>query len=196
MTLILASTSAARQRIMREAGLSFEAVAPTVDEEAAKRELRADGIAPREQAAALAALKAVSISERRKGLVLGADQMLAIEHDALDKPKSRAEARAQLVRLRGRTHELVTALVAARDGQVIWRHSEAPKLKMRAFSDLFLDRYLENAGEAVLTSVGAYQLEGLGAQLFERIEGDYFAVLGLPLLPLLAFLREQGLAPA
>ena len=195
MSLILASTSAARQRILREAGLAFEAIAPSVDEDAAKRELRAEGMAPREQAAALAALKALSVSEQRKGLVLGADQMLAVEQDAFDKPKDRAEARAQLVRLRGRTHELITALVAARDGVVIWRHSEAPRLKMRTFSDVFLDRYLENAGEAVLTSVGAYQLEGLGAQLFERVEGDYFAVLGLPLLPLLAFLREQGLAP-
>jgi len=195
MTLILASTSAARQRVMREAGLYFEAVAPAVDEEAAKRELRSEKMPPKEQAAALAALKAISISEKRKGLVLGADQMLAIDHEVLDKPKDRAEARAHLMRLRGRSHELLTSLVCAQDGVVVWRHSEAPKLKMRSFSDVFLERYLENAGDAVLMSVGAYQIEGLGAQLFERIEGDLFSIQGLPLLPLLAYLREQGLAP-
>lgn len=193
--LVLASTSAARQHVMRQAGLVFEAIAPDVDEDAAKLRMREDNMAPREQAAALAALKAVSVSERRKGLVIGGDQMLALEHEAFDKPKSVMEARAQLQRLRGRTHELATALVAAKDGAVIWRHTETPRLKMRAFSDTFLEGYLREAGEDVLRSVGAYQVEGLGAQLFERIEGDHFAILGLPLLPLLAFLREQGLAP-
>lgn len=193
---MLASTSAARQRVMRDAGLVFDAVSPAIDEEVAKARMRAEGLPPREQAAALAALKAVSISEKRKGLVIGGDQMLALEGEAFDKPRDAAEARAQLLRLRGRTHELVTALVAAKDGAVIWRHTETPRLKMRQFSDTFLEGYLREAGDDVLTSVGAYQLEGLGAQLFERVEGDHFAVLGLPLLPLLALLREHGLAPA
>ncbi|MGE0596307.1 MAG: Maf family nucleotide pyrophosphatase [Hyphomonadaceae bacterium] len=193
--LILASTSAARQRILRDAGLTFEAIAPALDEEAAKVRMREEGMALREQAAALAALKALSISETRKGLVIGADQMLALEEEVFDKPRDAAEARAHLVRLRGRTHELITALVAARDGVVIWRHTDAPRLKMRNFSDTFLDLYLRQAGDDVLRSVGGYQLEGLGAQLFERVEGDYFSVLGLPLLPLLAFLRAQGMAP-
>lgn len=196
MTFVLASTSATRQRLLTDAGLTFTAEAPGVDESVAKQGMRDDGIAPREQAAALAALKALAVSERRpRDLVIGADQMLAVEHDVLDKPKDIAEARAQLQRLRGRSHELVTSIVAARGGEVIWRHTEAPRLKMRVFTDLFLDLYLQQIGEAALHSVGAYQLEGLGAQLFERVEGDYFAVLGLPLLPLLAFLREQGMAP-
>jgi septum formation protein len=196
VSFVLASVSATRQRVLRNAGLFFSVEPPGVDERAAKQEMRADAMAPREQAAALAALKALAVSEKQsKALVIGADQMLAIDHEVLDKPRDIAEARTHLQRLRGRHHELVTSIVAARGGEVIWRHTETPRLKMRAFSDVFLDLYLQQAGETVLSSVGAYQLEGLGAQLFERVEGDYFAVLGLPLLPLLAFLREQGMAP-
>lgn len=196
MMLVLASTSSIRAKIMRDAGLHFEVEKPEVDEAAAKREMRADGLPPGEQAAALAALKALAVSERRAGLVLGADQMLALEDEVFDKPRDRTEARAQLVRLRGRSHELVTALVAAEGGAVVWRCTERPRLRMRPFSEIFLDRYLEQVGDSALNSVGAYQLEGLGAQLFERVDGDYFAVLGLPLLPLLGFLRERGLAPS
>ncbi len=191
--LILASGSAARRHMLSAAGLAFEVDAPRVDEEAAKLTLRAEGLRPRDQADALAELKALSVSRVRSGFVIGADQMLAIEGDVLDKPKDVDEARAHLLRLRGKTHELVTAAVVAKDGAIIWRHIDTPKLKMRAFSDEFLADYLERAGPDVLRSVGAYQLEGLGAQLFERVEGDYFSVLGLPLLPLLAFLREHGL---
>lgn len=191
MSLILASGSAARRRLLEAAGLSFEVEAPRVDEEAAKASFRAEGMPPRAQADALAELKALSVARRRAGFVIGADQMLAVEGEVLDKPRHRAEAREQLLRLRGRTHELITAVVVAREGAAIWRHIDTPRLTMRAFSDVFLDDYLNRAGADVLTSVGAYQLEGLGAQLFERVEGDYFSVLGLPLLPLLAFLREH-----
>lgn len=193
MTLVLASASAARRRMLEAAGLTFDVDPPRVDEEAAKASLRAEGLAPRAQADALAELKALSVSGRRAGFVIGADQMLAIEGETLDKPKSRDEARAHLQRLRGRRHELVTAAVVACEGAVIWRHVDVPRLNMRAFSDPFLEAYLERAGDAALASVGAYQLEGLGAQLFDRVEGDYFSVLGLPLLPLLAFLRERGI---
>jgi len=193
MSLILASGSASRRRMLEAAGLDFEVDKPRVDEEAVKASLRAEGLKPRDQADALAEVKALSISNRRSGFVLGADQMLAVEDDVLDKPASRAEARSHLQRLRGRTHMLISAAVVARDGAVIWRHIETPRLKMRAFSDDFLDSYLDQAGETVLSSVGAYQLEGLGAQLFDRVDGDYFAVLGLPLLPLLGFLREHGI---
>ena len=196
MSLILASGSAARQRMLEDAGLAFKAQSPRVDEEAAKASLRAQGLKPRYQADALAELKALSVSRGSADFVIGADQMLAIEGDVLDKPKDLAEARTHLTRLRGRTHELITAAVIAREGAIIWRHIDTPRLKMRPFSDAFLDDYLERAGDSALHSVGAYQLEGLGAQLFERVEGDYFSVLGLPLLPLMAFLREHGIVRA
>lgn len=194
MSLILASGSAARKQMLSAAGLVFEVQTPRVDEEAAKASLRAEGMKPRNQADALAELKALSVSRRREGFVIGADQMLAVEGETLDKPKDRAEARQHLLRLRGRTHELLTAAVVAKDGAVIWRHMETPRLRMRAFSDAFLEEYLAKVGDGALHSVGAYQLEGLGAQLFDRVDGDYFAVLGLPLLPLLAFLREHDMA--
>jgi septum formation protein len=193
MSLVLASASASRRRMLEAAGLAFEIDPPRTDEEAAKASLRAAGMKPRDQADALAELKALSISRRRPAFVIGADQMLAVDGDVLDKPKDAAEARTHLQRLRGKTHELLTAAVVAREGAIIWRHIETPRLKMRAFSDAFLDEYLARAGEATLRSVGAYQLEGLGAQLFERVDGDFFSVLGLPLLPLLAFLREHGI---
>lgn len=180
--------------MLEAAGLAFEVDKPRVDEEAAKASLRAGGLRPREQADALAELKALSVSRSRSDFVIGADQMLALGDEVFDKPKSVDEAREHLLRLRGQTHELITAAVVAREGAIIWRHIDTPKLKMRAFSDAFLDDYMSQAGEHVLRSVGAYQLEGLGAQLFERVEGDYFSVLGLQLLPLLAFLREHGIA--
>ena len=196
MTLILASTSMARQRMLADAGLAFRSVAPACDEEAEKTRLRSGGLVPKAQAEALAELKALSVSTAEPGLVIGADQMLAIDGAVLDKPASTAEAREHLRRLRGRTHELITAAAVAREGAVIWRCVTVPRLVMRNFTDIFLESYLETAGAGALRSVGAYQFEGLGSQLFERIEGDYFSVLGLPLLPLLAFLREQGeLAP-
>lgn len=180
--------------MLEAVGLSFEVEAPRVDEEAAKASLRAEGLKPRDQADALAELKALSVSRSYNGFVIGADQMLALGGEVFDKPRSAAEAREHLLRLRGQAHELITAAVVAKEGAIIWRHIDTPKLNMRAFSDAFLDDYLARAGEQVLRSVGAYQLEGLGAQLFDRVEGDYFSVLGLPLLPLLAFLREHGIA--
>jgi septum formation protein len=194
VTLILASGSAARRRMLEAAGLTFSVESPRVDEEAAKASLRAEGLKPRDQADALAELKALSVSRGREGFVISADQMLAVDGAVLDKPKNLAEAREHLLRLRGKTHELLTAAVVAKEGAIIWRHVDVPKLRMRPFSDAFLDDYIARAGDATLRSVGAYQLEGLGAQLFERVEGDYFSVLGLPLLPLLHFLREQGVA--
>jgi septum formation protein len=182
--------------MLEAAGLAFEVEAPRVDEEAARASLRAGGLRPREQSDALAELKALAVSRRRAGFIVGADQMLALGGETLDKPKSLIEARAHLERLRGRTHELITAAVVASEGAVVWRHVDTPKLTMRPFSDGFLDEYLNRVGDAALASVGGYQLEGIGAQLFERVEGDYFSILGLPLLPLLAFLREHGVARA
>jgi len=192
MTLVLASGSAARRLMLEAVGLDFVVIPPGIDEAAAKEALHDRGLGPREQALALAERKALSVEHA--GLVIGADQMLAVGDDTFDKPRNLAEAREHLQRLRGRTHELATAVVVAKNNTILWRCLDTPKLAMRAFSDEFLDDYLARAGSHILQSVGAYQLEGRGAQLFESIEGDYFSILGLPLLPLLAFLREQGVA--
>mgnify|MGYP002622109351 CR=1 FL=1 len=196
MSLVLASGSAARRAMLEAAGLRFEVDAPRVDEEAAKASFRAEGMKPRDQADALAELKALSVSRRRPdAFVIGADQMLALENAVFDKPEDLTEARAHLRRLSGKTHFLLTAAVVAREGAVIWRHLDMPKLTMRELSDDFIEDYVTRVGEAALASVGAYQLEGFGANLFTRVEGDYFSVLGLPLLPLLSFLREHERAP-
>lgn len=195
--LILASGSATRARLLRAAGLVFEAMKPAVDEDEIKISYRAGGADVSEAALALAELKAGSIA-RRLGpgfLVLGSDQMLECDGDWFDKPASRDEARAQLMALRGRAHQLVTSAYLMKDGQRIWHHVERAELTMRAFPDAFLDNYLDRAGDSVLSSVGAYQLEGLGAQLFARIRGDFFTILGLPLLPVLAILRDHGMVP-
>ena len=193
MTLVLASASSARRRLLESAGLTFEVVASPANEASAKATYRAGGMKPRAQTQALAELKALSVSSAREGLVIGADQMLAIDGHVLDKPKDLAEARSHLQTIRGRTHELLTAAVVSRGEEIIWRHLDVPRLTMRDFSDAFLDDYMQHASENTLRSVGAYQLEGRGAQLFDLVEGDYFSVLGLPLLPLLGFLREQGI---
>ena len=194
--IVLASTSAIRQQLLRAAGVPFEAVSPGVDEETAKLALRADRASVRDQADKLAELKAVRVSTKRPGLVIGSDQMLAFEGEAFDKVATIEEARDRLRMLRGKSHTLEGAAVIARDGVPIWRLVRSSKLTMRAFSDAFLDDYLDRFGEAALASVGCYQLEGGGAQLFERIEGDYFSILGLPLLDVMGFLRLHGALPS
>lgn len=191
--LILASGSAVRRKLLEAAGLEVRVERPRLDEEAVKASLRAEKLTPRDQANALAEAKALSVSRLMPGLVIGADQMLALGDDVFDKAVDRADARAKLQRLRGKRHTLYSAAAIAAEGEVIWRHVETPRLTMRDFSDAFLDDYLDRAGEGVLNAVGGYELEGLGAQLFARVEGDYFSILGLPLLPLLDFLRGHGL---
>jgi septum formation protein len=192
--LILASASAARQSLLRNAGLIFDVVPATVDEEFLKTKLRAEGRPPRAQAEGLAEMKALSVSVSNPGcLVIGADQMLACGTEVYDKPANRDQARLQLTALRGKPHELLTAVVVAKGAEIIWKHTDTPRLTMRDFSADFLETYLDDIGDSAMKSVGAYQLEGRGAQLFDKIEGDYFSILGLPLLPLLAFLREQNL---
>jgi septum formation protein len=194
--LILASKSPARAAVLKGAGLDFTQITASVDEDAIKASLRAEGAATSRQADLLAETKAMKVSISNLGVVLGADQMLDLDGEGFDKPATREEAREQLKRLRGKTHILQTALVACVEGAPVWRHLSQPRLRMRNFSDHFLDDYLDVIGEHALTSVGAYQIEGRGAQLFDRIDGDYFSILGLPLLPLLQWLRDRGTVPS
>ena len=194
--VILASGSASRRALLANAGVGAEAVRPNVDEEAAKASLRADGLGVRDQAMALAELKAMRVSAGRPGLVIGGDQMLAVGDQAFDKPADMAGARETLRKLSGKTHTLETALVVCENGAPVWRHLARPRLTMRPLGEGFIGAYLEQCGEAVLSSVGAYQLESLGSQLFTQIEGDYFSILGLPLLPLLDYLRTRGVLAA
>jgi len=194
--VVLASASASRAAILKAAGVVFETVGAGVDETAIKSQLLATGAAPSVIAERLAAEKSRQASRvRPDALVIGADQTLELDGALVDKAANLAEARARLMALRGRTHQLHAAVAAAEDGDVIWRKIESPALTARDFSDAFLDGYLARAGELLLASVGCYFLEGDGAQLFERIDGDYFAVLGLPLLPVLAMLRDRGALP-
>jgi septum formation protein len=191
--IVLASGSAARARMLRDAGVDFIADVAAVDEQAVKASMAAETSNPARVAEVLAELKAVRVSARHPGaLVIGADQMLDCDGTWFDKPTDRDSARAQLLALRDKTHRLTSSVVAVRDGRLLWHHSESAKLTMRRFSDAFLDHYLDRADAAVTSSVGAYQLEGLGAQLFMLVEGDFFTILGLPLLALMDFLRENG----
>lgn len=192
MTIVLASGSASRAKMLRDAGVEIVIERPRVDEEAVKASLRAEGAPPRAQVDALAEVKALSVSRMRPGLVIGADQMLVLGERVFDKPADRDEARAQLQALSGQTHLLMNAAVVALEGAIIWRQITTPRLRMRPLSDGFIERYLDEVSDDAFTSVGAYKLEGLGGQLFEDVSGDFFSILGLPLLPLLAFLRERG----
>lgn len=190
--VILASQSAARQALLANAGIAFEAIPAEIDERAIQL---ASGLSsPGEIAALLAREKAVSVSLRHPGrFVVGADQTLALGERLFSKPVGRAQAAEQLRILAGRTHELHSAVAVARDGETLFADAIIARMTMRPLDDAAISAYLDAAGDAVTTSVGAYQLEGLGVHLFERIEGDHFTILGLPLLPLLKFLRSQGL---
>ncbi len=192
MMIILASKSAARRAVLEGAGVAYEAVVSGVDEAVVKARMLTEGAGPRAIAEALAEAKALAVSRGRAGCVIGADQTLDLNGALYDKAATLDEARARLGLLRGKAHRLHSAVVVATDGVVIWRETATAILTMRDFSDAFLDAYLATEGEAALGSVGCYRLEGLGAQLFEKIEGDYFAILGLPLLGLLDLLRARG----
>lgn len=191
--IILASTSSARRQILENAGLSFDVLAPRVDEEALKEALDADNLAPRDLADALAEAKAVKLSARHPAaLVLGADQVLAIDDGPrLDKPESPEAACAQLKMLSGKGHRLFSALVIAAAGVPLWRHVGIVRLAVRPLSDDFIADYVARNWDSIRHCVGCYQIEGEGAQLFTRIDGDHFDIMGMPLLPLLAFLRER-----
>ena len=191
-SLILASASHPRRMLLANAGLSFDIEPAGIDEDEITRSL-ASKASPQELASTLAEMKAVKVSARHPdAFVIGADSTLACKGRLFDKPPTLEAARKQLMALRGQTHELFSSVVVARGGARIWHWSERARLTMRPFNDAFVDAYLERAGKDVLTSVGAYQLEGLGAHLFTRVDGDYFTILGLPLLPLLSFLAGHG----
>jgi septum formation protein len=178
--------------MLRNAGVEIETVQASVDETALKAALLSEGVSPRDIADALAEAKALKVSRKRPGLVIGADTTLELNGRLYDKPESLEEARQHLVAFRGTFHKLHSAAVIAEEGVAIWRHVATSRLTVRAFSDNFLDRYVKAEGDELLKSVGCYRFEGLGAQLFNTVDGDYFAILGLPLLQVLDFLRLRG----
>lgn len=195
LAITLASTSKSRRALLAAAGVEAECVAPNVDEEAFRNTMRANGLPVRDQAMQLAELKAMRVSAKRPGLVIGGDQMLALGDQAFDKPADLEAAKNHLRQLSGKSHTLETAIVVCEDGAPVWRHLARPKLTLRPLTEEFIETYVSASGEKLLSTVGAYQLEGLGAQLFTRIEGDYFSILGLPLLPLLDYLRIRKVLP-
>ncbi len=192
-SLILASQSPFRRMLMENAGLVFETEAAAIDERAVETALAARNPTPQEIAEALAIEKALDVAGRRPGaLVIGSDQTLSLEGRVFHKPVDMAEAGSNLRAMSGRTHSLNCGIALVRDGKTLWSDVSVAHLTMRPLSEAFIERHLTRIGTRVLASVGAYQLEGEGVQLFERIDGDYFTILGLPLLPLLAKLRNLG----
>ena len=190
--VILASGSAIRRQIMLNAGIKFDVIARPIDEAFIKQSMLEVCAKPSDIAAALAEAKAMHVSREEPGLVIGADQIMVMDDKLYDKPATMAEARERLMVMRGKVHYLIGAVVICRSRAPVWRHLAKTKLTMRDFSDEFLDEYLENEGEQILKSVGAYRFEGPGAQLFSSVEGDFFSILGLSLLPVLDYLRSQG----
>ncbi|WP_417433335.1 Maf-like protein [Hoeflea sp.] len=187
--LVLASASPFRKALLENAGLTFDVEPAQIDERAVGETL--DGLEPEDVASVLAEAKAQDVSARNPGaIVIGSDQTLSFEGEIYHKPANMDEARRRLLALSGKTHELNSGVVLARDGETIWRHMSVARMKMRDLDPGFVGRHLSNVGAAALSSVGAYQFEGEGIQLFERIEGDYFTIIGLPLLPLLSELRQ------
>ena len=192
--VVLASKSAIRADLLKNAGLTVEIAPADVDERAIEAPAMARGASPADVAVLLAGAKALAVSRARPGaIVIGADQTLALGEERFSKPRDRDGARVHLSKLRGATHVLSSGAAIARDGAVLWTGVQDARLTMRTFSDAFLEAYLDRMGAVVTTTVGGYQLEGLGIQLFERIEGDTFTILGLPLLALLEGLRAHGL---
>jgi len=191
--LILASGSAIRRQILDGAGLDYEIITRPVDEAAIKEAMLAENARLRDIADALAEAKAMRVSRQEAGLVIGADQIMVMDNTLFDKPNSLDDARERLISMRGKKHELIGAVVICENGAPVWRHICKTKLWVRDFSDDFLDWYIETEGEALMKSVGAYRFEGPGSQLFEKVEGDFFAILGLDLLPVLDFLRRRGI---
>jgi septum formation protein len=192
-SLILASRSEIRLNLLRAAGLQVTAEGARVDEELIRRSLEAEGAPPRDLADTLAEMKAVKVSERHaEAVVIGCDQVLEFSGRAWSKPATPEEAQTQLQSLRGRTHKLLSAVVIAEAGRPVWRHVGVARLTMRDFSDTYLGAYLQRNWPQIGESVGGYKLEEEGLRLFSAIEGDYFTILGLPMLPVLSYLAQRG----
>lgn len=190
--IILASGSAIRREILTNAGVSFEAIRPDVDESVIKKEAQKEGADLETIAMKLAEAKCLDVALREEGLVIGSDQIMEFEDRLYDKPSNMEEARARLLEIQGKTHSLINAVAVAENGEIIWRNLGRSKLAMRAMTENEIDAYLAEAGPEILSSVGAYQIEKLGGRLFERVDGDHFAILGLSLFPLLKLLRREG----
>jgi septum formation protein len=194
MVIVLASSSVIRLQMLRAAGLTVEAVAPRVDEATLRDALVAEGAEPRDIADALAEMKARKIGERRPGdLVLGCDQILAQDGTVFAKPETPDQARAQLGQLNGKSHKLYSAIVAYEGGLPVWRHVAEARMTMHQMSDEYLDAYIARNWDSIRHSVGAYKIEEEGVRLFAAITGDHFTILGLPLLPLLAWAGTRGM---
>ncbi|MEM9104327.1 MAG: Maf-like protein [Pseudomonadota bacterium] len=190
--LVLASASPFRKTLLHNAGIDFITQPADIDERAVEAPLRQGNVGPEDTALVLAETKAATVSDKRPSdLVIGADQTLSLGDEILHKPADMDSARRHLLHLSGKTHQLNSALVLVRDGETLWRHVSTASLTMRVLDPGFVGRYLSRTGDMALSSVGAYQLEGIGVQLFERIEGDYFTIIGLPMLPLLDQLRKM-----
>ena len=190
--IILASGSKIRKDILRNAGINFDVIVKPVDESAIKEAMLADNAPLKDIADALAESKSVRVSQQNSGLVIGADQIMVMDDKLYDKPSSLTEAKERLLSMRGNTHFLMGAVVISENGIPVWRYLSKTKLTMRFFSEKFIDEYIGQEGESLLKSVGAYKFEGRGSQLFSDVKGDFFSILGLPLLPVLDFLRTRG----
>lgn len=194
LPLILASKSPFRAKLLSDAGIKFTAQKANIDERAIEAPLFHSGTTPEEVALILAEAKAIEVSERfPHALIIGCDQTLSLGDEIYHKPENMDEARRRLLELSGKTHQLNSAVVLVQNGQTVWRHIAIAQMTMRSLDPAFIGRHLARVGDIALSSVGAYQIEGEGVQLFEKIEGDYFTIIGLPLLPLLKELRARGI---
>lgn len=197
LPFVLASTSPFRKQLLQQAGLTFTTAAPDIDEREIEARAEHQSLSPAELAQMLGREKALAVSKTQSGVfVLGGDQVMALGNTVYHKPKDLAAARDQLLSLRGATHALYSALALAQDGEIIWSHVSQAQMTVRMFSEMFLDDYLDKVGDKILKSVGGYQIEGMGVQLFSNVSGDYFTIIGVPLFPLMEKLRELGVVHA